>query len=195
MTALTDPANAGDAVATPSTPPATRSAGAGIRPGRGAAIVRILFGALWGIDAAFKWMPGFVHGQTLSDELGKAAEVNVPIEHQWLQLWNSVGLANPPAFAVAIAIIETLVALALITGSFTRIALIVSTLLAIGIWTGAEGMHLPWFKPGQTDLGPSVGYIFASLALLFTAAAQRWSVDELLARRVPGLRRVLGIPA
>jgi hypothetical protein len=36
----------------------------------------------------------------------------------------------------------------------------------------------------MTDLGPSVGYIFASLALLFAAAGSTWSVDCWLRPRV-----------
>jgi hypothetical protein len=60
---------------------------------RGAAVVRILFGALWAVDAAFKWSPGFITAQTMPDELGKAADVQVVGVHQWLQLWNTVGLA------------------------------------------------------------------------------------------------------
>jgi len=162
---------------------ATPSAGTWAASARGAAIVRILFGALWGIDAALKWMPGFVHGQTLADELGGAADVQLPLEHQWLQLWNTVGLANPSFFAHAIAVVETVVAVLVIAGLFTRTALIAAALLAAGIWTGAEGMHLPWFRPGQTDLGPSVGYIFAALGLLFAGSARVWSVDALIARR------------
>ena len=171
-----------------STSATTSAAAASSRTGaltkaHGAAIVRILFGLLWGIDALFKWMPGFVHGQTLHDELGGAADVQVPIEHQWLQLWNTVGLASPSLFAHTIAVIETVVAVLIITGLFTRTALIAATLLALGIWTGAEGMHLPWFRPGQTDLGPSVGYIFAALGLLFAGSARVWSLDALIARR------------
>jgi uncharacterized membrane protein YphA (DoxX/SURF4 family) len=162
---------------------ATPSTGSWASSARGAALVRIVFGALWGIDAALKWMPGFVHGQTLADELGGAADVQLPLEHQWLELWNAVGLANPSFFAHAIAVVETVVAVLIIAGLFTRSALIAAALLAVGIWTGAEGMHLPWFRPGQTDLGPSVGYIFAALGLLFAGSARVWSVDALIARR------------
>ncbi len=149
----------------------------GIRWLHGAAVIRILFGVVWAIDAVFKWLPGFIGGQTLGDELGKAPEVSVPVVHQWLQLWNDIGTASPPAFAVTIAILETLVAVALIFGVFSNAAFIGSALLSFGIWSGAEGFHLPWTKPGMTDLGPSVGYIFASLALFYAAAGSTWSVD------------------
>ncbi|MCU1413334.1 MAG: hypothetical protein JWN80_674 [Microbacteriaceae bacterium] len=131
---------------------------------------------------------GFVDGQTLHDELGGASGVSTPIVHQWLQFWNTVGLTNPSLFAHVIAVIETLVAIALILGVLSNVAFVGSALLSIGIWTGAEGLHLPWFRPGQTDLGPSVGYIFASLALLFAAAGATWSIDALLARRITRAR-------
>ena len=139
---------------------------------RGAAAVRILFGVLWAADAAFKWSPGFIGGQTLPDELGKVADVHVVGVHQWLQLWNTIGLASPGIFAMAIAIIESLAALTLILGAFSNAAFIGTALLSFGIWSGAEGFHLP-FHSGMTDLGPSAGYIFASLALFFAAPAPR----------------------
>ncbi len=150
----------------------------------GAAIVRILFGLVWLIDAIFKWLPGFIHGQTLGDELGGAAKVSTPIVHQWLELWNTIGTANPPAFALVIAILESLAAVAIITGAFSNVVFIGSAMLSFGIWSGAEGFHLPWFRDGQTDLGPSVGYIFASLALFFAAAGSTWSVDRWLKPRL-----------
>jgi hypothetical protein len=35
--------------------------------------------ALWACDASFKWQPGFIHGQTLHDELGKVTQVPHPV--------------------------------------------------------------------------------------------------------------------
>ena len=150
---------------------------------RGAAVVRILFGGLWAADASLKWQPGFIHGQTLHTELGKVSQVNTPVIHQWLALTHMVGMANPPAVAMGIAIIETLAALALIFGVLSNAAFIGTAMLSFGIWSGAEAFHLP-FKSGMTDLGPSVGYIFASLALFFAAAGSTWSVDSWLRPRI-----------
>jgi uncharacterized membrane protein YphA (DoxX/SURF4 family) len=149
----------------------------------GAAVVRILFGALWACDASLKWQPGFIHGQTLHDELGKVTQVHTPIIHQWLALTHMVGMANPPVTAVVIAIIETLAALALVFGVLSNAAFVGSAILSFGIWSGAEAFHLP-FHSGMTDLGPSVGYIFASLALFFAAAGSTWSVDSWLRPRL-----------
>jgi thiosulfate dehydrogenase [quinone] large subunit len=150
---------------------------------RGAALLRVAFGLVWAVDAALKWMPGFIEGQTLPDELGRGVEVSTPVVHEWLRLWNGIGLADPALSAHVIAVVETLIALLLVTGFLSRTAFIGSALVSLGIWTGAEGMHLPWFRDGQTDLGPSVGYVVASLGLLAAQAGSTWSVDAVLERR------------
>jgi thiosulfate dehydrogenase [quinone] large subunit len=161
----------------------TRNGVFGARWLHGAAVVRILFGILWAFDATFKWLPGFISGETLPDELGGAGDVTTPVVHEWMQLWNIIGLANPGAFATFIAILETIGALAIIFGAFSNAAFIGTAILSFGIWSGAEGFHLP-FHQGMTDLGPSAGYIFASLALFFAAAGSTWSVDVWLRPRL-----------
>jgi thiosulfate dehydrogenase (quinone) large subunit len=172
------------------TPPDTNSALPAAHAGvfgtrwlRGAAVVRILFGVLWAFDASFKWLPGFRGGQTLPDELSRAAKVHTPAIHEWLELWNTVALANPGLFATVMAVLESLAALALIFGVLSNVAFIGTAVLSFGIWSGAEGFHLP-FHAGMTDLGPSAGYVFASLALFFAAAGSTWSVDTWLRPRL-----------
>ena len=172
------------------TPPDTNSALPAANAGvfgtrwlRGAAVVRILFGVLWAFDASFKWLPGFRGGQTLPDELSRAAKVHTPAIHEWLELWNTVALVNPGLFATVMAVLESLAALALIFGVLSNVAFIGTAVLSFGIWSGAEGFHLP-FHAGMTDLGPSAGYVFASLALFFAAAGSTWSVDTWLRPRL-----------
>ena len=150
--------------------------------------MRIGFGVVWAIDATFKFLPGFVHGQTLPDELGKGAEVKTPIIHQWIQLWHSIGTSHPGAFAVGIGILEVAIAVGLLLGAFSNVAFLGSAIFSFGIWSAAEGFHLPWTKSGITDLGPSVGYIFASLALYLLAAGATWSLDDAVLRRRFGAR-------
>ena len=88
-----------------------------------AAVVRILFGCVWAIDAVFKFLPGFVHGQTLGDELGKGAQVHTPVIHQWIQLWHAIGTAHPQAFAIGTGVVESCIALGLILGAFSALFL------------------------------------------------------------------------
>jgi uncharacterized membrane protein YphA (DoxX/SURF4 family) len=168
---------------------ATTPASLILRRLHGAAVVRIVFGLLWAADASFKWLPGFIHGQTLSDELGNGAKVSTPVIHQWLQMWNSIGTSSPGAFAMGTAIVETLIALLMITGLFSNLVFIGSAIFSFGIWSSAEGFHLP-FTQGMTDLGPSVGYIFASLALYYACAGATWSLDAKWHGRLGGLSRL-----
>ncbi|MBD0692606.1 hypothetical protein [Streptomyces sp. CBMA123] len=158
-------------------PPATDAV---LRRLHGAAVVRITFGLLWAVDASFKWLPGFIHGQTVTKELGKAATIHAPVLHQWIALWHGIADAQPGLFAVGTALTETCIALGLIFGVLSNLVFIGSAIFSFGIWSAAEAFHLPWTKDGITDLGPSVAYIFASLALLHASAGATWSLDSRL---------------
>ncbi|MBF9072660.1 hypothetical protein [Streptacidiphilus fuscans] len=157
-----------------------------------AAVVRIGFGLVWAVDASFKWLPGFIHGQTISDELGQGTAIHTPVIHQWLQLWHTIGGASPGAFAVVTAVTETAIALGLILGVFSNAVFVGSALYALGVWSTAEAFGLPWNTPGITDVGPSVAYIFASLALLHAHAGATWSLDARLRPRLGRLAWLSG---
>ena len=92
-------------------------------------------------------------------------------------------------------IIETAIALCLLLGAFSNAVFLGSAVFSFGIWSAAEGFHLPWDKPGMTDLGPSIGYIAASLALYFAAAGATWSVDGWLRPRLGRLAWLSSRPA
>ncbi|GAA4594756.1 hypothetical protein GCM10023194_62570 [Planotetraspora phitsanulokensis] len=80
--------------------------------------------------------------------------------------------------------VETLIAAALILGAFSNVVFIGSAVFSFGIWSTAEHFHMPWTRPGMTDLGASIGYVIASLALFCAAAGSTWSVDRVLRRRL-----------
>jgi uncharacterized membrane protein YphA (DoxX/SURF4 family) len=159
-----------------------------------AAAFRIAFGVIWAIDATFKFQPGFVHGQTLGDELGGGATIKTPVIHQWIGLWHDAALSHPAAFAVGTGIVESCIALGLLLGAFSNLVFLGSAAFSFGIWSAAEGFHLPWSRSGITDLGPSVGYVVASLALFAGAAGASWSIDTKLRSRLGGLRRLAAAP-
>ncbi|MDT7558120.1 MAG: hypothetical protein QOI68_2590 [Pseudonocardiales bacterium] len=149
-----------------------------------AALVRIAYGLVWAIDASFKWLPGFIHGQTIADELGGAKKIHTPLVHEWISMWSAIGSVNPGAFAAGTAVVETVIAVCLLLGLFSNAVFVGSAIFSFGIWSAAEGFHLPWSRPGITDLGPSVGYIIASLALLYACAGATWSLDSRLHGRL-----------
>ncbi|MEU4669586.1 hypothetical protein AB0F91_16770 [Amycolatopsis sp. NPDC023774] len=78
--------------------------------------------------------------------------------HQWLEQGLTFASWSP-------AVIETLLALGLVFGAFSNLVFSGSVVFSFGIRSAAEGFHLPWDAPGMTDLGPSIGYVFASLGL------------------------------
>ncbi|QMU74718.1 hypothetical protein GXW83_01905 [Streptacidiphilus sp. PB12-B1b] len=157
-----------------------------------AAVVRIGFGLVWAIDASFKWLPGFLRGQTISDELGQGSAVHTPVIHQWIQMWHGIATTSPGTFAVGTAVIETLIALGLVFGAFSNLVFIGSAVYSLGIWSSAEAFGLPWNTPGITDVGPSVAYIFASLALMHAYAGSTWSLDTRLRPRLGRLAWLAG---
>jgi nitrite reductase (NO-forming) len=146
----------------------------------GAAAVRIAFGLVWAVDASFKWLPGFIHGKTLDDELGAASTVHTPVLHQWISFWHSVGTSHPGAFAVGTAVVETCIAFGMVFGVLSNLLFVGSAVYALGVWSAAEAFGLPWTESGVTDTGVMAGYLFASLALLYAYGGATWSLDARL---------------
>jgi nitrite reductase (NO-forming) len=150
----------------------------------GAAAVRIAFGLVWAVDASFKWLPGFIHGTTLDDELGAAKTVHTPVLHQWISLWHSVAHAHPGAFAVGTAVVETCIAAGLLFGVLGNLVFVGSAVYALGVWSAAEAFGLPWTESGITDTGVMAGYVVAPLALMYACAGTAWSLDARLRPRL-----------
>jgi uncharacterized membrane protein YphA (DoxX/SURF4 family) len=143
---------------------------------RAFAVLRIVFGLVWAIDAAYKWAPAF-RTQTLVTQFAHhLSEVNTPVEHQWIALWHRVAVSYQNPFGYSIAVLETLIAIGLITGCFSRLVFLGGALFSLGIWTAAEGMGLP-IAPGRTDIGTSIIYALVYIALFMGAAGSTWSLD------------------
>jgi uncharacterized membrane protein YphA (DoxX/SURF4 family) len=76
--------------------------------------LRITFGVIWMIDAVLKWLPGFRSGYMASI---KGAGMGQPGWLQWwFHLWTNLQHPAPTFWAVVVAVLETLVALAVILG-------------------------------------------------------------------------------
>ncbi len=126
--------------------------------------LRIAFGAIWGIDAYFKWQPDFFTNFTsyLSGNLdGQPALVR-----GWIDLWIHVVGVNPNLFALLVALAETAIAFALIFGITPRIATWGGIAMSFVIWSTAEGFGGP-YTAGSTDIGAAIIYVLVFLALYF----------------------------
>jgi thiosulfate dehydrogenase [quinone] large subunit len=147
------------------------------------AAVRILFGLIWAVDAAFKFEPAFYNGilQTV-----KAADSGEPswLNH-WFNAWYRIIGSNPHLFAIIIIIVEVLTALSLLLGIARRLNYVLGAILSFLIWSAAEGFGGPYVS-GSTDIG--AGFIYVVVFLLLYAAdglvAPSWSLDPLIEKHI-----------
>lgn len=72
-------------------------------------------------------------------------------------------------FAYLAAIGETAIAVALIFGVFTNLTAVFGSLLALMIWSTAEGFGGP-YASGSTDIGGSVIYVLVFAGLLLSSS-------------------------
>ncbi len=145
---------------------------------RAIGIVRILFGLIWLIDAQFKWRPAFVDG--LVSYLSGALPGQPEAVQTWIHFWMQIVKIDPTMFAYFVASAETALALALIFGVLSNLAYLGGTLLALMIWSTAEGFGGPYVV-GTTDIGAAIIYVFVFALLYLSRAGLGIGVDRKLA--------------
>ena len=164
-------------------------------------VVRIVFGAVWAIDAFYKWRPGFV--DDYAKEVGSAAQGQPDTLRPWFHFWRHLVVQDPRFFAYATAVFETLIALALLGGVARRAVYVLGAVWSLALWTVPEGFGGS-FLPDATDVGTGIVYVlvFAALYSLETLTSNTWSLDRRIERRVSWWRaiaepggRVTGRPA
>jgi nitrite reductase (NO-forming) len=99
--------------------------------------LRISFGVIWLIDAILKWLPGFRSGY-MDAIVGEAQG-----QPGWLKpsfdFWINLQHPNATFFACLVAVVETLIALALIAGFARKVTYIAAIVFSLLIWATAEG--------------------------------------------------------
>lgn len=152
--------------------------------------LRAGFGAIWLVDAYLKWQPAF-QAQFL-DLLQNAAKGQPAWLAGWFHLWTVLVALNPRFFALSTAATETYLAAALLAGFALKSTYLLGAGYSLLIWATAEGFG-GVAQPGATDLGAAIVYavvFLALLALLPRRGTRRYAIDALIARRLPGWRRV-----
>ena len=152
--------------------------------------LRITFGVIWLIDATLKWLPGFRAGY-MSTIMGEAQS-----QPGWLQPWFHfwIRLQHPDAMFLAylVAVVETLIALALIAGFARKLTYLAAIVFSLLIWATAEGFGGP-YTAGAADIGTAVIYavVFAGLVTLsYYAGPARFSADYYLEKKISWWWRV-----
>lgn len=148
---------------------------------QGFAILRIVFGVVWAIDAQFKWQPAFQTG--FASYLTGALDGQPPAVKARIDFWVKIINVNPHVFGIVVAMSESALAIALIFGLFSNLATIGGVLLTLVIWTTAEGFGGP-YKAGSTDVGTAIIYAFVFIALFLGQAGLTFGVDRFLTPRL-----------
>ena len=152
--------------------------------------LRIAFGIIWLIDAVMKWLPGF-RSDYMSTIMGQA-EGQPGWLKPWFDFW--INLQHPYAtfFAYLVAVIETLIAVALITGFARKTTYLSAIAFSFLIWATAEGFGGP-YTSGAADIGTAIIYavVFAGLLTLSAyAGPARYSADYYLEKKISWWWRV-----
>ncbi len=148
---------------------------------RSFAILRIVFGSVWLIDAYFKWSPAFINNFT--NYLVQGAQNQPPLVQAWINLWVKGVSVDPHFFAIIVAIGETAIAIGLLFGLLTEIAIAGGIAMTLVIWSTAEGFGGP-YVPGSTDIGAALIYAIVFVALWIGRCWRHYSIDSILRNKI-----------
>jgi nitrite reductase (NO-forming) len=147
-------------------------------------VFRVAFGAIWAIDAVLKWLPGF--RSTYVADITGVAKGQPGWLSWWFDFWVKLQTPRPTFFAYLVAVLETLIALALIFGFARKLTYISVAVFSFLMWGVAEGFGGPYMK-GSTDIGTSIIYVALCLGLLviaYYAGTSRYSVDHYIEQHI-----------
>jgi uncharacterized membrane protein YphA (DoxX/SURF4 family) len=145
---------------------------------------RIAFGLIWLIDAVLKWLPGF--RSTYVSAITGVTQGQPGWLRWWFDFWVKLQTPRPTFFAYVVAVLETLVAVAIIFGFARKLTYISSAVLGVVIWAVAEGFGGPYMS-GSSDIGTAIIYAVVSMGLLtlcYYVGSSRFSVDYHIEKRI-----------
>ena len=153
-------------------------------------ILRVSFGVIWLIDAVMKWLPGF--RRDYMDTIMGQADGQPGWLGPWFRFWIDLQHPHPAVYAYLVAVIETLIAIALILGFARKLTYCAAIVFSLLIWGTAEGFGGP-YTSGASDIGTAIIYVIVFAALLLFSYYQgpsRLSADYYLEKRIGWWHRV-----
>src|SRR3984885_15007509 len=152
-------------------------------------MLRSGFGLIWLIDAVLKWLPDFHKGLLGMVKMSGQGQPNWL--HWWFHSWFNIVQANTNLWAYGVAVLETVIALALIFGFARKYTYILTIITALFVWGIAEGFGGP-YSGSSTNIGAAVMYAVVAFGLLVLSQypSSRLSVDYLLEQRISWWHRV-----
>ena len=146
--------------------------------------LRITFGSIWLIDAVLKWLPGFRSGYM--GMISGAGQGQPGWLKPWFSFWTNLQSPHPGFFVYVVAVLETLVALAVLFGVARKVTYIGAAGFSVVIWAAAEGFGGP-YTSGASDIGTAIIYALVFMCLLTLSAytgPDTYSVDHYLERKI-----------
>lgn len=153
-------------------------------------VLRVGFGVVWLVDAVMKWLPGF-RAAYMDAVMGEGDGQPGWLE-PWFRFWSAVQHPRVTAFEYLVAVVETLIALAVILGFARKLTYSAAIIFSLLIWGVAEGFGGP-YTAGAADVGTALIYaiVFAALLLFsYYDGPAPWSVDRLLERKISWWHRI-----
>ena len=146
--------------------------------------LRYTFGAIWLIDAVLKWLPGFRSGYT--GMISGAGQGQPGWLKPWFSFWTNLQSPHAGFFVTVVAVLETLVALAVLFGVARKVSYIAAAGFSVVIWAVAEGFGGP-YTSGASDIGTAIIYALVFMCLLTLSmytGPDTYSVDHYLEKRI-----------
>jgi uncharacterized membrane protein YphA (DoxX/SURF4 family) len=156
----------------------------------GGAAVRVTFGLIWLVDAVLKWLPAY--RTNFFDQLRIGAQGQPHWLDPWFHLVVRLASSHIALLTYGTALIETLLAFALIAGFARKFTYIGGAVYGLLVWATADGFGGP-YSASSTDVGPAIIYSVVFLALLVVNArsgSSPYSLDRLIERRWAWWHRV-----
>lgn len=159
-------------------------------PDVASAALRIAFGIIWSIGAAFTWTSQFAANYV--GYLHNAAQGQAAWSAWWFDAWIAAVSPHAMVFVWLTRIAETLLAVALLLGFARKTTYVLGALLSLLIWATAEGFGGP-YTVGATNMGTALAYVLIFLLLIginYRGGTSPYSVDFLIERRWPAWSRI-----
>jgi uncharacterized membrane protein YphA (DoxX/SURF4 family) len=127
------------------------------------AAIRIVFGIVWLLDAALKWLPGF--RTTYEAGVTYGGQGQPGWLQPWFRFWVDMQRPNITVFVYLIAVTETVLGLALVIGFARKLTYLGGLAFSLLVWGVAEGFGGP-YASGSVDIGSAIIYAVVFAALL-----------------------------
>ena len=101
-------------------------------------------------------------------------------------MWANLQSPHPTVYAYLVAVLETLVALAILFGVARKVSYFAAAAFSVVIWAAAEGFGGP-YTSGASDIGTAIIYALVFMCLLTLSmytGPDTYSVDHYLEKRI-----------